>query len=62
LTDFIAPKFFNAILSATRTVCGYGVNEDNDKTFKIPSLALKLGHALKMRSAEAGNGANQGGP
>ena len=47
LTDFIAPNFFEAILSATKTVCGYGFNKENDKITKIPSLALKLGHALK---------------
>ena len=47
LSDFISNNYFNSVLSAAKTVCGYGLNEDEEKTSKIPSLALKLGHALK---------------
>ena len=47
LVDFIVPKHFRTVLSATQIVCGYGLNEDEERTSKIPSLALKLGHALR---------------
>ena len=44
LNDFVDSKYFDAVLEAAKTVCGYGMNEDSENT---PSLSLKLGHALK---------------
>lgn len=42
--DFFTPANFNHVIQAVKDTCGF--NED-DHVFKIPSLALKLGHSLK---------------
>ena len=47
LIDFISPKFFDNIISATKVLCKFSTNDELERTSKVPSLALKLGHALK---------------
>ena len=44
LADFLKPDQFSIVLKAVRKLCG--LNEDNNE-FKTPSLALKLGHAIR---------------
>lgn len=44
LTDIIAPENFKHCLTATRELTGFDASSG---TFKTPSLALKIGHALK---------------
>lgn len=41
--DFFLPAHFCHVVTAVKMVCGW--NEDTS-SFKIPSLALKLGHSL----------------
>ncbi|XP_077139179.1 uncharacterized protein LOC143804702 [Ranitomeya variabilis] len=46
--DFIIPSNFFHVVDAVKEVAGY----DNDRhTFKVPSLALKLGHSLTKISS-----------
>ena len=49
LSDFITPTHFDDIVLATRNLCSHTANPQNDhlSSFERPSLALKLGHALK---------------
>ncbi|XP_065051974.1 uncharacterized protein LOC135681426 isoform X6 [Rhopilema esculentum] len=49
LSDFITPTHFDDIVLATRNLCSHTANPQNDhlSSFEKPSLALKLGHALK---------------
>ena len=49
LQYFIAPERFDDVIKAVRAMCSYSQEEDQDHiaSFKKPSLALKIGHALK---------------
>ena len=47
LFHFIKPEHFHIVMKSTKIVCVYGLNEDEEVTSAIPSLALKLEHALK---------------
>ena len=53
LSDFITPSSFHDIVEATRELCTFSINEDNDNlaSVKIPFLALKIGHSLKRYDA-----------
>ena len=44
LSDCMTARKFPSILKAVRQLCKYN---DNEKKYGIPSLALKIGHALK---------------
>ena len=47
LFQFLKPEHFHIVMRSTKILCGYGLDEDDEVTSAIPSLALKLGHALK---------------
>lgn len=47
VSDFFAPSNFPHIIEAVRNVAGF---DEETGTYKIPSLALKLGHNLKKMS------------
>lgn len=49
LAQFICPSKFDFVIQATRNLCSYKIDSTNDNlaTFERPSLALKMGHALK---------------
>jgi hypothetical protein len=40
----IDPKKFNEVVESVRLLCGY---DESTRTYKIPSLALKIGYSLK---------------
>ena len=46
---FVAPEPFDDVVKAVKTMCSYSQEEDQDHiaSFKKPSLALTIGHALK---------------
>ncbi|XP_063061964.1 uncharacterized protein LOC134454738 isoform X2 [Engraulis encrasicolus] len=44
MSDFVIPANFPHVVSAVRHVSGFSAEKNN---FRIPSLALKLGHSLK---------------
>lgn len=44
LSDFIHPAKYQDVVSAARTVAGF---DYNNHLYKVPSLALKLGHTIK---------------
>lgn len=46
LRDFVDPKYFKTIQDATRKLCSFTTSG-----FRIPSLALKVGHSLKKIAA-----------
>ena len=56
LSDFITPTHFDNIVLATRNLCSHTANPQNDhlSSFDRPSLALKLGHALKKGAKRNG--------
>jgi len=45
MADVLCPEKFNTVLTAVKELCGY--TEDSHK-YHIPSLAIKLGHSIKM--------------
>lgn len=45
LDDVIHPQRFPAVVKCTKTLCGF--NEDTN-SYSNPSMALKLGHAMKQ--------------
>ena len=48
LKDMLQPRYFDAVISSVHKVCTWQLGDcNNPPSFKIPSLALKLGHALK---------------
>ncbi|KAJ8969912.1 hypothetical protein NQ314_001529 [Rhamnusium bicolor] len=48
LSDWISTKYFDDIITATKSVCGNEINPLEKVTaFKIPSLALKIGYLLR---------------
>ncbi|XP_039283303.1 uncharacterized protein LOC120351152 [Nilaparvata lugens] len=47
LEDYLDPDFYNDVVKAVNTIAGF--NEENGK-YKVPSLALKLGHSLRSCS------------
>ena len=49
LIDFICPEKFDSVVEATRSISGFTSLEGPDEVpkFQMPSLALKIGHALK---------------
>ncbi|XP_063791731.1 uncharacterized protein LOC134947727 [Pseudophryne corroboree] len=48
MEDFICPPNFLQVVHAVRSLAGY---DDRTNTYKIPSLALKVGHSLQKISA-----------
>ena len=50
LSDFLSPEHVDDIVAATKKLCGLTRDDSPDEIpcFKIPSLALKLGYALKQ--------------
>lgn len=44
LEDFIMPANFPHVIAAVKAVCAY---DEQNNSYRIPSLALKLGHSLK---------------
>ncbi|KAL6484182.1 hypothetical protein MHYP_G00062270 [Metynnis hypsauchen] len=44
IKDFFVPANFNHVIQAVKDTCGF---KEDDHVFKVPSLALKLGHSLK---------------
>ena len=44
LLDLMSPKKYDTVLEAVRQLCGYSSSSNK---YRIPSLALKLGHSLK---------------
>ena len=52
LEDSLQPRHFDNIIACVQEVCSWELGDSNHpQSFKTPSLALKLGHALK-KSAE----------
>ena len=49
MSAFIAPEHFDCIVQATRNLCSYDPNPENEPASNVqrPSLALRLGHAIK---------------
>ena len=49
MSVFIAPEHFDCIVQATRNLCSYDPNPENEPASSLqrPSLALRLGHAIK---------------
>lgn len=47
IKDLIKGKSFDRVLTGVRELCELHVNEEGISVFKIPSLALQLGHHLK---------------
>ena len=49
LQYFVAPEWSDDVVKAVKTMCSYSQEEDQDHiaSFKKPSLALKIGYALK---------------
>ncbi|KAF5304401.1 hypothetical protein FQR65_LT18870 [Abscondita terminalis] len=47
LSDFLKPDRFDVIVQATKLLCVATENNQNRPQFNIPSLALKIGYALK---------------
>eukprot|EP00794_Sanderia_malayensis_P001368 gene1368-1512_t len=49
LAEFICASKFDVVIQGTRNLCSYKIDSYNDNlaTFDRPSLALKIGHALK---------------
>lgn len=43
MSDLIAPDRFDALVKATKVICGY---DPDTREYKTPSLALKTGHAV----------------
>ncbi|RUS80545.1 hypothetical protein EGW08_011685 [Elysia chlorotica] len=44
LSDFIDPKLFPEVIAAVKKLCCF---REDDNSFSVPTLALKLGHSLK---------------
>ena len=44
LKDFLKPEYFDHIVASVKTLCNF--EESSAKSVGIPSLALKLGHAI----------------
>lgn len=54
IREIITPEFFDTILKSTRVLCRF---DPMNKSNSIPSLALKIGHALKKCAALISNAA-----
>jgi hypothetical protein len=44
LSDCLIPEMFADVVSSVRSICGF---DDVSHLYKVPSLALKIGHSLK---------------
>ena len=44
LADCLDPQYFDSVVTAVRSVCGFS---EDEHVYKTPSLALKIGHSLK---------------
>lgn len=56
LSDSLKPEYFDIIVQAVKTLCVTYESQVNRTEFQTPSLALKIGHALKKCiSYERGN-------
>ncbi|XP_060522328.1 uncharacterized protein LOC132699555 [Cylas formicarius] len=51
LTDFLVPQMFDLIIQATKSLCVTHQNVALRPEFELPSLALKIGYALKKCAA-----------
>ncbi|KAF5276948.1 hypothetical protein FQR65_LT16128 [Abscondita terminalis] len=47
LSDFLIPQKFDVIIDATKSLCGLKRSKTEKPELQIPSLGLKIGHALK---------------
>lgn len=47
LESFLVPQKYQVIIKAVWDLCGY---DENNSTFSIPSLAIKIGHTLRYLS------------
>lgn len=45
--DLLLPKNFDTLIKAVRKLCLSSINDVRAQNFKIPSMALKLGHSLR---------------
>ncbi|XP_071501222.1 uncharacterized protein [Diadema antillarum] len=58
MSEFIHPRKFKTVVAAVKEVAGY---DEETHQYKIPSLALKLGHTLqKMAKVQQGKGSGSG--
>ncbi|KAK4882469.1 hypothetical protein RN001_005788 [Aquatica leii] len=61
LSECLKPQHFDVIIQATKTLCVTNTNIAKSTEFQTPSLALKIGHALKKCiSYERGNALRSG--
>ncbi|KAK4879730.1 hypothetical protein RN001_007876 [Aquatica leii] len=61
LSECLKPQHFDVIIQATKTLCVTNTNIAKRTEFQTPSLALKIGHALKKCiSYERGNALRSG--
>ena len=44
LSDCLIPEYFDSVVKAVRSICGF---DEQTHVYKTPSLALKIGHSLK---------------
>ena len=48
LQEMLQPRYFDAVIASVHSVCKWELGDANHPpSFKVPSLALKLGHGLK---------------
>ena len=47
LKDFLRPGFFDSVVKCTKKLCVCGLGDEQIPHFKTPSLALKIGYALR---------------
>lgn len=58
LSDCIAPQYFGVVVAGVKILCGY---DEEQHAYKVPSLALKIGHSLKaVANILKGNGLKTG--
>ena len=48
MEEALKPRYFDAVIASVRELCSWDIgSEHGSPSFKVPSLALKLGHSLK---------------
>ncbi|KAH3860465.1 hypothetical protein DPMN_023365 [Dreissena polymorpha] len=52
LNAYISQWYFDAIITAVKSLGGYHQNEEYRSVFEAPSLALSLGHSINLIAAE----------
>ena len=59
--DMLQPRFFDAVIEGVHELCGKEVGDKNSPPrYQNPSLALKLGHALKKGGRDRSQQSDQG--